>query len=127
MRRREFIALLGGVAAWPVAARAQNRVRRIGALMAYTSNDPEGRARAEAFEQGWGGLGWTPNKTIRMDYFWPGGEIDRIRTFASELVAKGPDVLLGGATPAVLALQGATRSIPIVFAGVTDPVGQGIV
>src|SRR5262249_25148879 len=68
-----------------------NRVRRIGALMAYTSNDPEGRTRAEAFEQGLRESGWIPDQNIRIDYFWPGGEVDRIRTFANELAAKRPD------------------------------------
>ena len=130
MRRREFIVLLGGAAvAWPLAARAQqpNRVRRIGALMAYTANDPEGQSRGAAFEQGLKGLGWVDGHNLRIDYRWPGGDVDQIGTSAKELVSMAPDAILGGATPAVVALQRITRTIPIVFAGVTDPVGQGIV
>src|ERR1700680_41507 len=127
MSRREFITLLGGAAvAWPLATRAQQpgRVRRIGALMAYTESDPEGQSRSRAFEQALKELGWADGENLRIDYRWPGEDVDQIRMFATELVGMAPDAILAGATPAVIALQRATRSIPIVFAGVTDPVGQ---
>jgi len=130
MQRREFIALLSGAAAaWPPVVRAQprDRMRRIGALMAYTVSDPEGQSRGAAFEQGLKGLGWVDGLNLRIEYRWPGGDVDQIGTSAKELVSMAPDVILGGATPAVTALQRVTRTIPIVFAGVTDPVGQGIV
>jgi putative ABC transport system substrate-binding protein len=129
MRRREFITLLGGAAVgWSLSARAQtDQMRRIGALMAYAASDPEGQSRGAAFEQGLKGLGWADGHNLRIEYRWPGDDVDRIRTFAKELVGMAPDAILGGATPAVTALQRATRTIPIVFAGVTDPVGQGIV
>ena len=130
MRRRDFITLLGSAAAsWPLATRAQqsDRVRRIGVLMAYTESDPEGQSRSRAFEQALKELGWADGGNLRIDYRWPGEDVDQIRTFANDLVRMAPDAILAGATPAVIALQRATRSIPIVFAGVTDPVGQGIV
>ncbi len=132
MRRREFITLFGGATvAWPFGAHAQqpDRIRRIGVLMAYSARDPEGQRRAAAFEQGLKGLGWAEGHNIRIDYRWPGDEIDidHIRALAKELVDMAPDAIMGGTTPAVKALQRATRTIPIVFAGVTDPVDQGFV
>jgi putative tryptophan/tyrosine transport system substrate-binding protein len=100
MTRREFMRVLCGAGlAWPLAARAQqpNRVRRIGALMAYAASDPEGQSRGAAFEQGLKGWGWADGHNLRIDYRWPGGDLDQIRTFAKELVSMAPDAILGGA------------------------------
>jgi putative ABC transport system substrate-binding protein len=130
MRRRDFISLLGGAAvAWPHAAIAQqpDRVRRIGLLMVFAATDPEGQRRAAIFAQALQKLGWTDGSNVRIDYRWAGGDADQTRTFAKELVSLAPDVLLAGATPPATALQSVTRTIPIVFVGVSDPVGQGIV
>src|SRR6516164_5628208 len=117
MRRREFIVTLGGVAAWPFAARAQQRehVRRIGVLMNLASDDAEEQARLAAFHQGLQQLGWTVGGNVQIDYRWGAGNADRIRTFAAELVALAPDVILSAGSPSVAALQQATRSVPIVF------------
>jgi len=129
MRRREFIAGLGGAAAWPVVARAQqgDRVRRIGVLMAGDENNPEGKLRYSAFSQGLAGLGWIEGRNVRMDLRWGGGDINRIRAFAKELVGLQPDIILTGGTSATLAVQPETRTIPIVFANVSDPVASGVV
>ncbi len=130
MRRREFITLLGGAAAaWPRAARAQqgDRIRRIGVLMSQLTSDPEGQARVAALLQTLQELGWTDGRNARIDYRWSGGDFDRIRTHAAELLALAPDVVLANGTSAVVALQQATRTVPIVFVQVTDPVGAGIV
>jgi putative tryptophan/tyrosine transport system substrate-binding protein len=127
--RREFIGLLGGAAAaWPLAARAQQgeRVRRIGVLMHLVANDLEGQARFTAFMQALAQLGWTDGRNVRIDTRWGANDADR-RRYAGELVALAPDVILASATPATLALQQATRTMPIVFANVADPVGAGIV
>jgi putative ABC transport system substrate-binding protein len=126
MRRREFITLLGGAAAWPLAARAQQRerMRRIGFLLSgLAADDPEAQARITAFVQGLQQLGWTDGRNLRIEYRWGLGDPDRTRKSAAELVALAPDVLLAGASPALGALQQATRTVPIVFANVTDPVG----
>jgi putative tryptophan/tyrosine transport system substrate-binding protein len=128
--RREFMTLLGGAAAaWPVAARAQQgeRVRRIGALMNLAADDPEALGRITAFVQGLQQLGWTDGRNARIIARWAAGNADNFRKYAAELVALGPDTILASATPAVLALQQATNTVPIVFAQVTDPVGAGIV
>jgi putative tryptophan/tyrosine transport system substrate-binding protein len=127
--RREFITLLGGAAAWPLAANAQQaeRMRRIGVLMNLTAEDPESPARLAAFAQGLADLGWTIGRNLRIDYRWAGGDPERIRKDAEELVALTPDLILSSGTPTVAALQKATRSVPIVFAQVVDPVGSGIV
>jgi putative ABC transport system substrate-binding protein len=129
IKRREFIAGLGGAVAWPVMARVQqpDRIRRIGALMAYGESDPVERAHLSAFTQGLSGLGWTDGRNIRMDARWGAGNIDRMRMFAKELVDLEPDVILTEGTPATAALQRETRTIPIVFALVSDPVGSGFV
>jgi putative ABC transport system substrate-binding protein len=129
INRRETIALLGGGAAWPLAAHAQqgNRVRRIGVLMGYDENEPVAKARVSALTQALGGLGWTDGRNVRMDHRWAGGDINRIRALAQELVGLQPDIILAGTTPATVALQRETRTIPIVFAGVADPVASGIV
>jgi putative ABC transport system substrate-binding protein len=130
MKRREFIMLLGGAAAtWPLAARAQQpeRVRRIGVLMGLAENDPEGQARVAAFRQGLEQLGWTDGLNARIDYRWAAGEGSRAVTYAAELVALAPDVIFAGAVSALAPLQPATKTIPIVFAQVSDPVGGGFV
>ena len=129
MRRREFIAGLGSVAAWPVVASAQqgDRVRRIGVLMAYDESDPEAKAHLSAFVQGLVELGWTNGHNIRMDIRWPAGNIDRVRKSAKELVDLQPDVILSEGTPATFALQRETRTVPVIFAAISDPVGAGLV
>jgi putative ABC transport system substrate-binding protein len=130
VKRREFITLLGGAAvAWPLAARAQQgeRVRRIGVLAAYAENDPEAQVRVVAFRQALQGLGWTEGRNIAMEYRWGAGDADRARTFVAELVSLKPDVILAHGTPALTALYEATRTIPVVFVSVIDPVGAGTV
>jgi putative ABC transport system substrate-binding protein len=121
--RRPFIAGLGGAAAWPLAARAQqgDRVRRIGALMSLDENDPEVRRRHSAFTQALSDLGWTDGRNVRMDVRWGGGDTDRTRALAQELVGLQPDIIVADGTPATAALQRETRTIPIVFAYVVDP------
>ena len=127
MRRRTFIAGLGSTAAWPVVARAQqgDRVRRIGVLMAGGENDTN--AYLSAFTQAIAGLGWTEGRNVRMDLRWGGGDINRIRALAQELVGLRPDILVANSTAATVAVQRETRTIPIVFVGVADPVASNIV
>ena len=130
MRRREFITLLGGAAAWPLAARAQqpDRMRRIGVLMGYAESDRQGQAFVAAFRDELQKLGWTEGRNIRIDTRWatPGDAESRQR-FAKELVALQPDLVLSHGTPATATLLQQTRTIPIVFAAVSDPVGSGFV
>jgi ABC-type sugar transport system substrate-binding protein len=127
MNRRDFITLLGGVAAWPLAARAQqrDRVRRIGVLMG-DETDPF-KTWVSAFIQALAGLGWTEGRNVRMDLRWFGDDTNRIRALAQELVGLQPDIILASSTPVTVAVQRATRTIPIVFANVGDPVASGIV
>jgi putative ABC transport system substrate-binding protein len=129
MKRREFIAGLGSTVAWPLAARAQqpDRVRRIGLLMAIDINDPEGKLRYSAFTQALTDMGWTDGRNVRIDLRWGSGDINRIRAFARELVDLQPDIVVTNATPATIAVQRETRTIPIVFVGVGDPVASDIV
>jgi putative ABC transport system substrate-binding protein len=129
MKRREFITLLGGAAAWPLAARAQQgaRVRRIGVLIGRDENDPEAKARLSAFTQMLADLGWTDGRNVRIDLRFAGGDPNRIRALAQELVGLQPDIILASTTQATVALQRETRTIRIVFAGVADPVASGIV
>ena len=129
IRRREFITLLGGAAAWPLAARAQqgDRVRRIGVLMGVGENDPVGKPQVSAFTQALAGLGWTDGRNVRMDVRYAGRDINRSRALAQELVGLQPDIILVNGTAATVALQRETRTIPIVFASVADPVVQRIV
>ena len=129
MKRRAFITLLGGAASWPLAARAQQseRMRRVGVLMNFTSDDPVSQDRLAAFVQGLQELGWTVGRNLQIDYRWGAGNVERYRTFAAELVALTPDILVTVGAPAVEALQRATRTVPIVFTSVTDPVGGGLV
>jgi putative ABC transport system substrate-binding protein len=130
MNRRESIALLvGAAAAWPLASRAQQleRARRIGVLMNLAVGDPEGEARIAAFLQGLQQLGWTDGRNARIDYRWAAGDAGRFHRYAEELLALAPDVILASATPSIQALQQATRTVPIVFVNVADPVGAGFV
>ena len=129
MWRREFIAGLGSAAAWPVVARAQQgeRVRRIGVQMNWEENDPEAKGYLSAFVQGLAELGWIDGRNLRIDDRWAAGDVDRVRIFAKELVDLQPDVILATTTPVSAALQRETRTIPIVFVTVADPVGQGFV
>ena len=129
MKRREFITLLGGAAAWPLAARGQqsDRVRRIAALMYLAADDPDSPALVAAFARGLQELGWIEGRNIQIDYRWGGGDLDRVRRYAAELVALAPDVILVTSGSALAALQNATRTVPIVFASVSDPVGAGYV
>src|SRR5262245_33849615 len=129
IRRREFITLIGGAAAWPLAARAQQpeRMPRIAVLSNLTEDDPEARARDAAFLQGLQQLGWVDGRNVRIDYRYAAADPSRFRRFAGELVALAPDVAFAYTSPAVTALQQASSSIPIVFASVIDPVGAGIV
>jgi putative ABC transport system substrate-binding protein len=126
--RREFIAALGGAAAWPLVARAQQggRVRRIGVLMQYDEDDPF-KAWVSAFTQALAGFGWTDGRNVRMDLRWGGGDTNRIQAVAHELVGLQPDIILTESTSATVAVQRETRTIPIVFANVGDPVASGIV
>jgi putative ABC transport system substrate-binding protein len=129
MRRRELITLLGGAALWPLAVRAQqgDRVRRIGVLMPYENDLPEAKTYVSAFTQGLAELGWTEGRNIRMDLSWAGGDINRIRALAQELIGLHPDIIVTTNTTPTVALQRETRTIPIVFANVGDPVASGIV
>ena len=114
---------------WPFAARAQQpeRMRRIGVLMAFDENDPKTKDWLSSFTQGLADLGWADGRTVRTDVRWAAGNVDRMRTFAKELIDLKPDVILAGTTPATAALQRETRAIPIVFVIVSDPVGSGFV
>src|ERR1019366_7023486 len=129
MRRREFIGLIGGAGAWPLKVVAQQRehVSRIGFLLGLDENDPESRTRITAFREGLEATGWTEARNIRIEYRFAGGDAERVRAFAAELVALAPDVIVAQSTPVVAALKQATSNIPIVFVAVNDPVGQGLV
>src|SRR5262249_22645099 len=128
MRRREVIMLLGGAAVWPLAARAQGeRMRRIGVLMPYAADDAESQLRMGAFLQALALSGWTIGRNMRLDIRWAAFDPERLRTYAAELVALAPDVILAHANAAVGALQQATRTVPIVFPVAGDPVATGFV
>jgi putative ABC transport system substrate-binding protein len=129
LRRREVITLFGSAAAWPLAARAQrgDRVRRIGVLMAYASDDPESQARNAALLQGLQQFGWTVGRNVRIDYRWAAGNPESYREYAMELIERAPDVVVAGGAPATAALQRISRTVPIVFANTGDPVGGGLV
>jgi putative ABC transport system substrate-binding protein len=129
MKRREFITLLGGAAAWPLAAVAQQgeRMRRIGALMNLAADDAESLARYTAFAQALAELGWTVGRNVRIETRWSASDGDRIRKFAAELIALAPDVILANGASIVGPLKRMTDSVPIVFVNVTDPVAAGIV
>jgi putative ABC transport system substrate-binding protein len=130
VKRREFISLLGGAAvAWPLAARAQqaDRIRRIGVLMGNREDDPEGQLLAAALVQGLSNLSWVHGRNARIDFRWAGGSVDPLRTLAKELIESQPDVILANSTPVLAALHQETRTVPIVFVIVSDPVGDGFV
>jgi len=130
MRRREFITLLGGaIATWPLAVRAQrgDRARRIAVLMTNAEQDPEGWTRAAAFRQGLRELGWTEGQNLRIDWRWSGGHVERMRDYAAEAAALAPDLIVAIGAAHLSAVKQATRSIPIVFVLVSDPVGQGFI
>jgi putative ABC transport system substrate-binding protein len=131
MNRRQLIALLGSTAAvsWPGVARAQQgeRVRRIGVLTTLSEDDPVSRTRAVAFEQGLREFGWIDGRNVRIDYRWAAGDAARFRQYATELVALAPDVILAAASPSLAALQQVSRTVPIIFVQVIDPVGGGFV
>ena len=130
MRRRELLGVLGCAAAtWPLAARAQQseRVRRIGVLTGMAEDDPAGPSSMLAFQQGLQQLGWSVGRNVRIDYRWSAGDADRSRKYAAELVALAPDVILASGGSIMAPLLQATRTVPIVFATVVDPVGSGFV
>ena len=129
MRRREFITLIGSAAVVPLVAGAQpsESMRRVGVLMSAAADDREGQARIAAFRQGLQKLGWIEGQNVRLDIRWGGGDADLDRRFAAELVALTPDVILATASSTVAALQGATRTVPVVFAHAVDPVAAGFV
>ena len=129
MKRRAFIAALGGAAAWPLAAQAQQneRVRRIGLLMNFPEADTEGNARLVAFLQRMRELGWSDGHNLKLEARWSGADIDRMRTFAREIVVQQPDLIVAVGTPATSAVMRETSTIPIVFTQVSDPIGGGIV
>jgi putative tryptophan/tyrosine transport system substrate-binding protein len=128
MRRREFITLVGGAAAgWPLAARAQERVRRVAVLLGRSPADADGKKQAQALEQGLSQLGWNRDRNVLVEYRWAGGDPERTRTFAKELVSQQPDVIVAQNTAIVTALLGETRTTPIVFVQVTDPIASGFV
>jgi putative ABC transport system substrate-binding protein len=129
MRRRAFLGVLAGAAAWPLSAHAQqsNKVRLIGVLMAGSEADPEVKARVAAFHQGLADLGWKDGQNVQIEYRWANGKAELIRQYAEELVARAPDMILANSTPVTEALKKITSSIPIVFALATDPVGLALV
>jgi putative ABC transport system substrate-binding protein len=129
LARREFVTALGGAVAWPLAGHAEQpeRVRRVGVLMSLPENDSFARAIVTAFAQAMERLGWVEGKNIRIDYRFAAGEPTLFKSYAAELVGLSPDAILAGTTPAITALREQTRKIPIVFAGVPDPVGMGFV
>jgi putative ABC transport system substrate-binding protein len=129
MRRRTFITLIGGAAAWPLAARAQHgeRMRRVGALMGFSESDREGQIFIAAFREGLHNLGWIEGRNIRFDTRWAALDAESVQRFAKELVALQPDLILSHVTPTTVALLEQTRTIPIIFVWVSDPVGSGFV
>ena len=129
MRRREFISLLGSLAVWPLAVRAQqtDRVRRIGVLMGYAEDDPETKARLAAFRQMLEKRGWSEGRNVHIETRFAGSDSSKYEPLAKELVATQPDVILAHTTPATAALQRESRVIPIVFVNVSDPIGSGFV
>jgi putative ABC transport system substrate-binding protein len=128
--RREFITLLGGaVAAWPLAGRAQqpDRLRRVGVLMNLSESDSRGQRRVAAFRQGLQELGWVDGRNVRIDARWGAGDPDRYRRYGAELVALAPGAILAVSAPAVVALKQASHTVPLVFVGLIDPVGSGLI
>src|SRR5215467_12400501 len=128
MRRRDFIALLGSATAWPLSGHAQqNHVRRVSVLVGLVENDPEAKSRVKALQQGLRDLGWSEPRNIQIDYRFVASNPDLIKKYVAEVVSLAPDVIVGSTTPVVAALKQATSSIPIIFASLNDPVGQGFI
>jgi putative ABC transport system substrate-binding protein len=131
MRRRQFITLLGGAAtAWPLAARAQQpatKVRRIGVLMLYPENDPQGQLRATSFRQGLEKLGWSVGRNVQIDFQWGLGDVDWIRSAAAQLLRGAPDLILANGDAATRVVQQSTRTVPVIFIAGSDPVAEGLV
>jgi putative ABC transport system substrate-binding protein len=129
MRRREFIAALGGAVAWPLVARAQqsDRVRRVGVVMAYTEKDPNGQLQVAAFRQQLQKLGWTEGRNIQIDFRYAADNPTRIRELAKELLGMGPDLMVSNSNAVTTILQSEVRTIPLVFISVSDPIGSGFV
>jgi ABC-type uncharacterized transport system substrate-binding protein len=129
VKRREFIGLLGGAAAWPLAARAQQpqRLPRIGVLIGRSESDPEGQEWSAALERGLKELGWIPGQTALMDYRWQTSDLGQRTVFVNEIIALRPDILVASTTQYLVAARNATGTIPIVFVAVADPVAQGFV
>jgi putative ABC transport system substrate-binding protein len=129
VRRRHFITLLGGAAAWPLAASAQQpeRMRRVGVLLGYAEGDREAQRRIVAFQQSLLGLGWTDGGNVHVDYRFVAGDLNRLRTYAAEIVSLAPDAIVAESTPVASVVQTETHSIPIVFVLIADPVAQGLV
>ena len=129
MRRREFISLLGGAAAWPLAARAQQAggLRRIGVLMLYPEHDPEGQLRATAFRQGLEKLGWVASRNVQVDFQWGFGDADWLRSAATQLLRLAPDVILANGTPAAKTMHRSSRTVPVIFIAGSYPVVDGLV
>jgi putative tryptophan/tyrosine transport system substrate-binding protein len=127
MKRREFIAALGSAVAWPRVARAQQRMRHVGVLMANAEDDQDAKTRTIAFQHGLQELGWIEGRNVRIEYRWAAGDSERMQAYAAELVALAPDLILANTTPVMAALQKVTRTIPIVFVNVVDPIGPGFV
>jgi putative ABC transport system substrate-binding protein len=130
MKRRQFITLIGGTAiAWPLAANAQQgeRMRHVGVLISLTADDPQSKARVTAFLRACRAFGWADGRNLSIDYRWGGGDVSRMRSYAAELIALAPDVVVAGGSEATAAFQQATRNVPIVFVNVGDPVGAGFV
>jgi putative tryptophan/tyrosine transport system substrate-binding protein len=129
MKRRGFITVLCGAAAWPLAARAQqgDRIRRVGVLMGYAEDDPESQSWLAAFKQRLTALGWTEGRNLRIDTFWAAGDVSRATAFAKKLVMLQPEVILSNSTPVTEALHRETRDVPLVFVNVSDPIGSGFV
>src|SRR5262245_63569295 len=128
IRRRDFITLLGGATAWPMVAHAQQRVRRVGVLLAaYTETDRAGQARIAAFRSTLQGLGWSEDRNIRLDYRWGGGNTANAKTLAADLVQSAPDAIVVAGDPALTQLHKLSSTIPIVFTQVSEPVDSGFV
>jgi putative ABC transport system substrate-binding protein len=129
MKRRKLLGLVGGAVAWPLAARGQKiaEVRHVGVLLSVDEKDPEGKAQLAGFVQRLAEFGWSEGHNLKLEIRWSAGNVDQIRTFARELVASQPDVILAASTPATAALHRETQTIPVVFVVVSDPVGDGFV
>jgi len=127
MRRREFIALVGGAAAWPLAVRGQERVRRVGVLMSHSETDQDARDRLTSFRKGLEELGWVEERNVRIEGRYAGGRTEQYRSLAKELVLSKPDIIFAHTTPLVAAVSRETSTIPIVFVSVSDPIGSGFV